>query len=594
MTKFTNPRALYKSSLVRSTLYTLLHNGDPKLQLLALDAILTWKDIGLTTYRDSLHNLLDDKKFREELTGLVDVGADHSPVQEGHRKELMEVVVRILYGNVLMRQGSEGKRTAILSALVNLRPEEKRIFIELTLLPFENTRSAVVRHPGGFSLNDKKLAHHVEDHKMVGFVTMVQNLVKAWSGGIEIYLRDLLEPLIVCMWKSKIVSIDEASDDAEVDFKFDGTSTKAARTIRKTAMKVFNLLINTCSEFEWEGYVSLVFREFVSPTLGRLGEENVQSPSARLQFFQTLSKHQSTVLLLVQGDANIIPQIHKCLENPSSSLSVFETVFNIFVNLYTFSDESELGHQIKEQLILTHLDNLLEHVTVILTNDQFQNVVNAKQTLDLITDVVRFSASYVDTPAHAEQLIEPLLSLLGKPARLVNEKIKSGMLESVVNLLPLCSDFRPGAPTFDQRLLTVSKLFGTLSNRFARVILCQAIDVFAKIDSTLVEVGKLVTDLNSYDARRLDTPDFDRRLAGFAKLNEGLYTSLGPRAWTPVVYNLLYFTQDIDEMSLRTGASFGLQRFFTSATLNNLARRIHRIAFRQCLSCGEEGSETSQ
>src|SRR6202035_5765904 len=98
-TKFTNPRALYKTSEVRSTLYMLLQNGDQKIQTLALDAILTWKDVELTTYRENLHNLLDDKKFREELTSLVHVYADDSPVQEEHRQGLMEVVVRVLFGS---------------------------------------------------------------------------------------------------------------------------------------------------------------------------------------------------------------------------------------------------------------------------------------------------------------------------------------------------------------------------------------------------------------------------------------------------------------------------------------------------------------
>lgn len=51
----------------------------------ALDSILTWKDVGLTTYRESLHNLLDNEKFREELTSLIHVDADDDPIQEEHR-----------------------------------------------------------------------------------------------------------------------------------------------------------------------------------------------------------------------------------------------------------------------------------------------------------------------------------------------------------------------------------------------------------------------------------------------------------------------------------------------------------------------------
>ena len=141
-TKFTNPRALYKASEVRATLYTLLHNGDQKLPLLALDAILTWKDVELTTYRESLHNLLDERKYREELTSVIHVHTDDSPIQEEHREVLMEVVMRILYGRALAGQAEEGRRPAILSTLANLRPFETKTFIDLTLLSFERTRGA--------------------------------------------------------------------------------------------------------------------------------------------------------------------------------------------------------------------------------------------------------------------------------------------------------------------------------------------------------------------------------------------------------------------------------------------------------------------
>ena len=574
-TKFTNPRALYKTSDIRSTLYTILHNGDQKLQLLALDAILTWKDVELTTYRENLHNLLDERKFREELTSLIHVDADDSPIQEEHRKTLMEVVMRILYGNALVRQGEEGKRSAILSVLVNLRSEETRIFIDLALLPFEMTRGVLEKGEHGYRLNMEKLGYPVDDRKMLGFVMMVQSLVKALGGGIEPYMHDILESLIVCMWKSKLSSND-SSDNEEIETLLeeknnnDNNNTKALRSIRKTSMKVFNLLIDTCPNYNWEYYVSLIFQEFVSLKLETLADENIQSPSTRLQFFETLAQHQQAVLQL-SNNANVLSSVLRCIENSTVNISVFESVLGIFSNIYNFSNDSNIATSIRRDIVLPNLTNLLEHLTVILTNDQFQAVVNTKQTLDLITDVLRLSAPFVQTSVHAEHLIEPLISLLGKPGRLVSERIKGGLLESVVSLLPLCSDFNPDAKSFDNRLQAISRLFGILNSRVARVICCQAIDLFAEIDRSLEGVAGLVTDLNAYDTRRLDTPDFDRRLAAFGKLNETLHNKLTPRAWTPIAYNILYFVQDTEEMSLRTGASFSLERFFTAARNHNLS-----------------------
>ena len=526
----------------------------------------------LTTYRESLHNLLDDKKFREELTNLIHVDANDSPIQEEHRHSLMEVVMRILYGNALVRQGEEGKRSAILSTLANLSPEETRIFIDLALLPFEGTRGALEKIGDEYRLIMGILEHQVDERKMLGFVMMVQSLVKTLGAGIQPYMHDLLEAMIICMWKSKLNSAaldDSGEGETEFATLYD-TNTKASRSIRKTSMKVFNLLISTCPQFEWGSYVSLVFQEFVLFKLEALADENIQSPSTRLQFFETLSQHQQTVLHL-SHHPSILSAILRCLENPTASISIFKTVLSIFANVYKFSEDSDVGTKVKTEIILPDLTNLLERITIVLTNDQFQQVVNTRHTLDLITDILRFSAPFVETSLHAECLIEPLISLLGKPGNLVNEKIKEKLLESVVNLLPLCGDFRPEANSFDDRLLALSKLFGIFNNRVARVALCQIIDLFAAHDSSMKEVADLVTDLNAYDTRKLDTPDFDRRLAAFARLNETLHDTLNTRAWTPIVYNMLYFVRDTEEMSLRTGAAFSLQRLFNAARKSSLS-----------------------
>jgi len=519
-----------------------------------------------------LHNLLDERKFREELTSLIHVDAEESRIEEGHRAALMEIVVRILYGNAVARQGNEGKRAAILSALSNLRQEDQRLFIDLALLPFEGVRGAVRVEEGRCELVEENLQDSVNEKKMVGFVMMVQNLVKALGAGVTAYLPDVLEALIVSMWKSKLTRNDiddDAKDNAE-DEAADASTTKTSRTIRKTSLKVFSLLIDTCPEFVWEPYVALVFKEFVSDKLATLSHENIQSPSTRLQLFDTLAQHQQTAPLL-SLNPQIIPSVLSCIEVPTANLSIFETVLRIATNLFILSQNGETGLVIEGTLIMPNLTMLLDHLTIILTDDQFQQIVDSRPCLDLITDVLRYSAPLVQDSIHVEHLIKPLLSLLRQPGKLVNEKIKGGLLESIVNLLPRVSDLQANSTTFEERLNSLSRLFVVLHDRYARITLCQIIDLFAEVDSQLSEIGNIVGDLNAYDTRRLDTPDFDRRLTGFAKLNEELHSTLTPRAWIPVLYNLLFFVQDTEEMSLRTGSAFGLERFFVAARRNGLS-----------------------
>ena len=581
-TKFTKPRALYKTDFVRSTLYTLLHNGDSKIQTLALDAILTWNEVELVTYKENLHNLLDDKKFREELTRLVDVDANDSPVQDAHRKALMQVALRILFGNALVRHGSgETKRAAILSALVNLKEDEKAIFLKLVLSPFQENHGAIHREGSEFQLEEEKVSIVVDDRKMAGFIAMLQHLVKALGGTLEPFLPDLLEGLVICMWNSRLAPAAEEDvvedSDGEISLELQNTKTKVSRTVRKGAMKVLNMLIDACPEFDWWPYVFLMFEKFISPKMHSLVDENIQSPSIILQFFETLSEHKETVRLLSQLSEHVLPNILRCVGNSDASVKVFDAVFRIISNIFKFSELDEESHSLKDDIILPNLTDILEHITHVFTNDRFQHIPSNKDSLDLVTDVLRSSAPLAKTAEHAERLIEPLLSLSVKPGRMINEKTKAGIVESVLNLLPLCDDFTPNSPTFERRLQSISRLFSILNNRTARIYLCQLIHVFAEADPSLHEIAEVVTDLNAYDSRRLDTPDFDRRLAAYGRLNEEMYQSLTSYAWAPIVYNLLYYVQDMEEMSLRTGAAFGLQRFFTIAGKNQLSTEYTQL-----------------
>ncbi|KAJ2809500.1 U3 snoRNP protein, partial [Coemansia furcata] len=76
----------------------------------------------------------------------------------------------------------------------------------------------------------------------------------------------------------------------------------------------------------------------------------------------------------------------------------------------------------------------------------------------------------------------------------------------------------------------------------------------------------IIEGINSYSTERLSEPDFERRLAAYAQLNEDMWSRvdlLDAQAWVPVLYNLKYFAQDHDELSIRSNAAYGLSRYIT-------------------------------
>ena len=64
--------------------------------------------------------------------------------------------------------------------------------------------------------------------------------------------------------------------------------------------------------------------------------------------------------------------------------------------------------------------------------------------------------------------------------------------------------------------------------------------------------------VNAYSAKRMDEPDFDRRLAAFSDLNENLYWTISCSDWLPILYNMI---QDPIELSVRNRASYTICHF---------------------------------
>ena len=112
--KFTNPKALRSTEVLHSMYMTLLAHPDRSLQRLAFSCILTYKSPNLTPHADKLRLLLDETKWRDELTTL-----DLQEIDPEHRSEFVNVVIKILFGMMLEKRGrtrGADRRAAVAAA----------------------------------------------------------------------------------------------------------------------------------------------------------------------------------------------------------------------------------------------------------------------------------------------------------------------------------------------------------------------------------------------------------------------------------------------------------------------------------------------
>jgi U3 small nucleolar RNA-associated protein 20 len=560
-TKFHNPKVLFKADLVYESLLKLIASGDAKVQSLSLKSILTWKIPGISTYEDQLTNLLDDTRFRDELTNFVQVGEDDSAIQGQHREALMPVLFRLLYGRSLSRKrASSGKkgmsstRTAILASLANFQQTERGLFVDITLGELAGLNFVDKSVDAEYKLNMKVLGSvHFSLRKQLGLVRMFEDLLKQLGTTLLPHMPKMLDALLYCL----ISAAEGLKTQVTVSNEEEAIAVKSLKAIRQGGLKVLTSMFHYCPTFGWKPYLGFSFDILINPRLEKLPIETSQSVSSILQLFSTWAASKHTVLYLTEYNSQLLPTIAECLGNATVKDEVVLFIVQFVRKIVQHAEhveELETASFVKDLLLRPNVDLFLNQLGSILRKSL------GKDVLEQCIETVAALAPHVSGNKETTQLVEISIFLLDQPSRRVNPKTKSEILKILVNFLPLCI-MEKGDKLFEQTFKSVSSLFGFFKDRVSRKLLAQVLQVFAERDEEIKEVAELSRKLNSFSAKRLDEPDFEQRLEAYATINESRYSEFNSKQWLPLVYNMLFFIQDNEELAIRTNASYTLQRY---------------------------------
>ncbi|GBP37217.1 Small subunit processome component 20 homolog [Eumeta japonica] len=142
LAQFKNPRALHKEPVFWDIYMKFLKNKNPFLQKYALDCVLNYKNKNIIPYKSNLYNLVDDKKFKDELT-LFKITEDAQSIRMEHRDEVVPIILRILYGKMISKQGTEKKsggqtkRAMVMRYLAGCNENELKTFIDMAFSYFQ-------------------------------------------------------------------------------------------------------------------------------------------------------------------------------------------------------------------------------------------------------------------------------------------------------------------------------------------------------------------------------------------------------------------------------------------------------------------------
>lgn len=492
------------------------------------------------------------------------------------RREVVDVIIRILFGTMLERKtrgarsGAE-RRVAALGVLSGCAPEELALLVDLMLCPLGSHSAARKTEYGAFAL--QIMNPSVADKQRRGFLTLLGDvlthlgpkLVGYWPaliGATMDIVGDAQKKIDVhsCLQEVGEEDEDEIGEDAEDVI---GTSSlKVTRAIRQLGLKRLADFFRLPVRFDFTPYMPTCFVTFISPRLASLDKENTQAPSSLLELFYSWSADDAYIKFLVNYDDRVLPKIYDCLVAPSVKPAVIFRIFDIIDRLLTSSAVIE---DVRDTVLKPHVSLLLDRIAMLV--ERSKDVITiasplAQRQLSILSEIAQYSTG----STQASTLLDLFVPLLKRPSKFVPEKVKVDLLKIIEKLMWLIPDLsNKSSSVHHTTYALLSQLFQCLRGRQARLSLVSAFHQFATIDTSLEGLSSLVTSINAYSSRHVDEPDFDVRLRAFVALNETEYKTLSCSDWLPLLYNMLYFIQDPNELVIRNNASFALRHFIDLA-----------------------------
>ena len=549
-----NPRVLFRSSEVYSALKDLLMNGDIEIQKAAFKAILTWKPPGVLPYQENLTNLLDDSRFREEISVFLSADIEDNNVQLEHRAELMPILLRILYGRVIAAPANEpGRRRGVVEVVSRLSVEDQNEFLMIALGPL---RRLMLRGDEIVSTTPSQKIK-IAVRKQLGLVNMLKDMAESMGGRLVLFSKLMINAILYCMTQighANHIVPDEKQDPVE------GQQDALRKTIRQVGFHCLAILFKTCPPADMKPYLRLIFSTFVNPRLENFAKETAQSVSGLLRLFAVWAANPDMACYLTGYSPSLLTKIVDCLEVPSAKdevkLFVLDHILKPLVSLDGTLQEGQDGtsRDDKRAILVPHTEHILAQTGVLLRRSP------SKAVLGSAIELVSMTATMASGSSQVESLLEISAFLLDQPSQRVNPKTKGDLLSIVQAFTPLV-DVASGEALLVRLFNTISSLFGYFKDCRNRVKLSAVLAVLAQQEADLTEVAQLCIELNAFSTTTLDEPDFDRRLKAFIAINETCFKRFTAKQWRPLVYNMLYYVKDTEELAIRMSASFAIRRF---------------------------------
>ncbi|XP_075867628.1 small subunit processome component 20 homolog [Nelusetta ayraudi] len=586
--KFTNPRALYMEGSLRELYNQLLCHQDQRIQQVALECLLTYKDPDILPYKENLEKLLEDRHFKEEIVHF-NICEEKGVVEASHRARLIPILMRVLFGRLRSKAGSkfQGKASAatrssiILRFLAGCQAEELGIFINLLLEPVHHHSegSCLAAVQRAVALTDPAAVLPLgRQHSLLNVITVVMDKL---GHLVHIYLPKVLQ-ILLCVTASVSSLLDQREQLRP------GCISPLKNLRRLGVLRIQDFFDGFDSYSFTLDELDAVFQAVVWPQVCRLPTESTYSPTPLLKLIHVWCKNARYFPLLAkqkadQPECDVLRNVFALLLAKNASPATVAMVMDVAESLATTEDfvasETETELSVNDavfpqppegslvvadslsqgsKLLLPHISTLLQYLSGVVRNSdrlkkkKFRSQV-AKE-LNILSKLSRF----VSDKEQSSVLIGLLLPYLQRPSN--TQETELDILATIQNLLRQC--VQPSS-----FLQPLSKLFSIIHHKLPMQALVSVFQTLSDLEPSLTYITDMASKLNAFDSRHLDEIYFDVRLTAFQDATRRVNSmSTLDLDYIGALMHNCFHTYEIGDMSLADNATLCL-----SAVVSQLA-----------------------
>lgn len=576
--QFNNPRVLYRADDVRAVLFDLLSNGDAETRKLSLLALLRWKDKALLANREALLEVAEDNKTTSELGTMLNGNEESDAVDETTRSDLLSVLLRLVFGQLIGRVGvpgsQEAKRKSMLRLIFRMRENEVLLFLDIL-----KGRLRDVSATGMQEMRERfVMSDIITDDQQYGFLRMCLSMLEILQTQFSPFGFKIIDAVLYCTIRAsrQISAIDEQE-----------AAPALLRNIRRAGIQCLNLIFEHCPQLELDPYMPLIFSELIQPRLPKFVIENAQGVSGLLKMFSIWAKSTDRCASLCYEGSVILKSCWGLLgsENTKSDVKVF-ILIDIIGSLLDLTQDSTASTNKSAAIIQDEITEMLNSVSDLLQ----QNL--PKDLLFAATKILQRLAGDAGTNNVQENILKLLIQLLREPTQRLPPHVKAQVLKAIEKIVESSNGqmLKDLGTDFFDLLSSYFDFFRDLPNRET---CCRILKLWTNADADLVPIAEICYNLNASSTRSLDEIDHDKQDAAFASAHSMLQSRKPTHSFLPVLHNLIFLTRTSEETAIRGNALSCLKHFISEVQDGEAdAKKLQKVLLQAVRKQMNNDSET--